>query len=202
MFVGIDVGARWLHCVGLDPRLRVLKIGVFPSSEPAGLLRWARAADVIAIDAPAALSTAPHRDDTTNSSKFRLARCAEIALGRQERAWVPWPTPTDAPVPWMRVGLDLFASFALLENSPIEVFPNAGFRALAKGARVSSKRTVEGARTRAELLKRAGVDEPSLVRWSHDGLDAALAALIALRKARGTARPVTCGHDGSAIWLP
>jgi hypothetical protein len=38
--------------------------------------------------------------------------------------------------------------------------------------------------------------------WSHDGLDALVAALIALRKADGTGLEVTCGHDSSAIWLP
>jgi len=202
MFVGIDVGAQFIHCVALDPCLRVLKADVFSASRPSAPLRWAHAAKVIAIDAPAALSTAPHRDDPRLKAKFRLARCAEIALGRQEGIWVPWATPMDTPVPWMRVGMDLFASFALRGNSPIEVFPHAGFRALARGAGIGSKRTVGGARMRIELLEHAGVDGPCLSMWSHDGLDAALAALVAFRKARGTARPVTCGHDGSAIWLP
>jgi predicted nuclease with RNAse H fold len=46
------------------------------------------------------------------------------------------------------------------------------------------------------------VTEARLEMWSHDGLDALLAALTAARCAEGVAVEVTCGHDGSAIWLP
>ncbi len=38
--------------------------------------------------------------------------------------------------------------------------------------------------------------------WSHDSLDALMAALIARDRTEGRAEMVTCGHDESAIWLP
>jgi hypothetical protein len=64
---------------------------------------------------------------------------------------------------------------------------------------VAAKSRPEGLAARAALLAQAGVAEPSLPLWSHDGLDAGVAALVA-----SSAHPVavTCGHDGSAIWLP
>lgn len=37
---------------------------------------------------------------------------------------------------------------------------------------------------------------------SHDVLDALAAALVALDRSRGRASRASCGHDGSAIWLP
>jgi len=37
---------------------------------------------------------------------------------------------------------------------------------------------------------------------SHDFLDAALIALVARQRALGKAHVASCGHDGSAIWLP
>ena len=55
---------------------------------------------------------------------------------------------------------------------------------------------------RAGLLRAAGLSAPGLEAWNHDALDAGSAALVALHRARGTARAVGCGHDGSAIWLP
>jgi hypothetical protein len=38
--------------------------------------------------------------------------------------------------------------------------------------------------------------------WSHDALDATVAALLALQATEGTAVAVGCGHDNSAIWIP
>jgi hypothetical protein len=58
---------------------------------------------------------------------------------------------------------------------------------------------------RIALLERH-VELPAEVEvWSHDGIDALAAALVAHQKGTGEARPV--GHegaacDGSAIWLP
>jgi len=56
-------------------------------------------------------------------------------------------------------------------------------------------------RARAQFLSAASVDVPDLVMWSHDGLDALLAAAIASDVSTGRAVRVTCGHDDSAIWL-
>jgi hypothetical protein len=84
----------------------------------------------------------------------------------------------------------------------LEVYPHAGFRELAGGRRVGSKRTAAGRRQRAELLARAGLAADGVEALSHDLIDALLAAVTARDRARGRARRVTCGHDGSAIWLP
>lgn len=38
--------------------------------------------------------------------------------------------------------------------------------------------------------------------WSHDGVDALMAAETARGVESGSSEAVTCGHDGSAIWVP
>lgn len=83
----------------------------------------------------------------------------------------------------------------------LEVFPQGIFRVLAGGP-VASKMTPAGLAARADLLREAGISDAGLAMWGHDGLDAAAAALVALHHAQGRAEAVTCGHDGSAIWLP
>jgi predicted nuclease with RNAse H fold len=97
-------------------------------------------------------------------------------------------------------GLELFGALTEAGLETIEVFPYAGFRALA-GARLPKKTTAAGIVARVRLLRDRGIDEPHLEMWSHDGLDALLAAVIAL----GPSRAV--GHEGpgcdkSKIWLP
>jgi predicted nuclease with RNAse H fold len=214
-FVGIDVGAAVLHCVVLDQDRRLTEGRAVPSEAVTGAAAEAaaeaatelealtRGAAAIAIDAPAQLSTAPHAGDTALAPKFRLARCCEIALGREHGLWVPWPAPTPAaPVPgWMRVGLELYQALASAARQPIEVWPHAGFRALA-GRTLPPKRSIAGIHQRAALLRGAGIAAEGMQLWSHDAIDAALAALLALRAHEGTAMPVGCGHDRSAIWMP
>jgi predicted nuclease with RNAse H fold len=202
--VGIDVGAERLHCVAIDDSRRLVDAALFAPSERPDLLRWLESAQCVAIDAPSSLSSSPHADEPGLSPKFRAARCAEIALGREWRIWVPWVTPTPAmPVPsWMRVGLRLFDAVEDAGHTAIEVFPYAGFRALAGGSRLPSKSTIAGIKARALLLQGAGASVPSFLVSSHDLLDAALAALVALHHRRGIATSVGCGHDDSAIWLP
>ncbi|HEX2192940.1 MAG TPA: DUF429 domain-containing protein, partial [Acidimicrobiales bacterium] len=175
---------------------------VRPASDIAALVEWASGAAAVAVDAPDAWSTGPHHDDDRLAPKFRSARCAEIGLARLEGIWVPWTTPVE-PVSdsWIAVGVDLFTALRAAGHEPLEVYPHATFRVLS-GSRPPSKRTVEGVRARVQLLRAAGVSCPAVGSWGHDALDAASAALVALHHRRGTARPVTCGHDGSAIWLP
>ena len=198
--VGIDVGSRRLHAVALDARAAVVAVGTLAAGDGDAVVAWCNGADEVAIDSPDRWSTAPHAADQDLPPKFRTARCAEIALGRDRGIWVPWTTPTE-PVPgWIHVGIDLFATLA--EMRPVETFPHAVFGVLAGGRRLPPKRTLAGARSRVDLLEEAGVSGAGLQMWSHDALDAAAAALVALRRARGTAGSVTCGHDGSAIWLP
>jgi predicted nuclease with RNAse H fold len=202
-FVGIDPGASAIHCVVLDASRRMVDGRVLLADASRDLLEVAAGATAIAIDAPATLSTAPHADDPSLSPKLRSARCCEIALGRQHQLWVPWVTPVaGGAVPgWMRVGFRLYAELAANGHTPIEVFPHAGFRLLA-GRAVPKKTTMAGARERVTVLEGEDVAAPWMQLWSHDALDATLAALLALRATDGTAIPVGCGHDGSAIWIP
>jgi len=104
----------------------------------------------------------------------------------------------------MQVGFGLYQALVAAGHSPIEVYPYAGFRVLA-GGRLPPKRTIAGVRARVTLLHRQGVGAEGMQLWSHDALDAALAALaalLALQAHEGTAIPVGCGHDSSAIWIP
>jgi len=211
-FVGIDLGARALHVVTLaasDDRLVVDDAWVLDPAEPTTAVVLAEAvasADAVAIDAPAAPSRACHASDPSLAPKFRTARCGEIAMGQQTRVWVPWPTPpsVDAAPPWMRVGFDTWDACTAAGASPVEVYPAGAFRVLA-GARVPPKSRPEGLAARRTLLARHVVPPTGFEMWSHDGLDAAVAALTAAHHAWGTA--AAYGHadptcDGSAVVLP
>lgn len=203
MFVGIDLGSHRIHVVALNDSLGLANAWVMDVADIEGLPLMLTGARVVAIDAPESLSTAPHADDGTLSRKFRSARCAEIALGRERAIWVPWVTPTkDQPCPgWMKVGFQVFELARRVCDRVIEVFPHAGFRTLA-GGKVPSKQTAAGLVARAQLLEKAGVKIEGLEMWSHDSLDACLAALIGQQADAGMAETVTCAHDGSAMWLP
>jgi predicted nuclease with RNAse H fold len=177
--------------------------------EEAGqLVALAKDATAVAIDAPAALSTAPHAADLSLSPKFRRARCCEIALGRRHGLWVPWVTPEPGrPVPvWMTVGFELYRQLQASGTDPIEVYPYAGFKRLAGGSALPKKATPAGVRRRVELLQAQGVGAEWLRLWSHDAIDAVLAALLALGSRDGWVLPVGCDgggeDDGSAIWVP
>jgi predicted nuclease with RNAse H fold len=202
-FVGIDPGASALHYAVLDDTRRVVDGGVLPAGAMPELLEVAAGAGVVAIDAPAAPSTAPHAGDPSLPPKFRPARCCEIALAHRYRLWVPWVAPVAgaAADEWMRVGFRLFQELAAAGHAPIEVYPHAGFRLLA-GRALPRKTTAAGRRKRAVILAAERVAAPSMDVWTHDALDATMAALLALRAGDGTAVPVGCGHDGSAIWVP
>ena len=201
--VGIDVGARRLDAVALDDGGRVLETLAFPSADVGGVVAWAAGASGVAVDAPDAWSRALHADDDGLPPKFRSARCAEIGLGRIKGIWVPWTTPvTEEPGTWIAVGIRLFTALRAAGHRPLEVFPHATFRVLGGGGRPPKKQTAEGVRARTGMLRAAGVWGPAMASWGHDAVDAASAALVALRHTNGTARAVTCGHDGSAIWVP
>jgi predicted nuclease with RNAse H fold len=203
LYVGIDLGQRRIHLVAFDDQLGLAEATVVDVADLPSLRGAFERAEVVAIDAPEALSTAPHANDEALPPKFRTARCAEIALRGDHAISVPWTTPTVAqPLqPWMQVGFDVFELVRSCGTRAIEVFPHAGFRILA-GGRIPSKQAAAGLRLRAELLRAAGVDIEALEMWSHDSLDAALAALIAHQAGQGKAVRVGCGHDDSAMWLP
>jgi predicted nuclease with RNAse H fold len=205
-YVGIDVGSRALHAVAIDDACAVTGAAVFEAGELDDLAAWAAGCAVAAVDAPDGPSRGAHNRDTAVAPKFRRGRCGEVALGRQRGYWVPWVTPTrPAPGSWIEVGISVHAS---LPMTTLEVFPNAGFRSLAGAGAVPKKTTAAGIRERARLLRAAGLQARDLQAWSHDALDAALAAIVALQCAAGRAQRIgcaedeSCGQDGSAIWLP
>lgn len=198
---GVDVGAAFLHCVVLDAKARVIDAVVFETEAISSFVEWSRAIQRVAVDAPAELSTAPHAEDVSLSPKFRAARCAEIALGRERGIWVPWVAPAGDPSGWIATGLEVFRALRDACVPVIETYPYAVFRVLAE-ERLPPKSRPAGIKARAKLLRQAGVEEASLELWSNDGLDALAAALVALRHQAGTAQPVGCGHDTSVIWLP
>jgi predicted nuclease with RNAse H fold len=200
MVLGVDVGARLLHTVALTDEFH-LETRVFSAGDLDSAVAWAGGAAAVAIDSPDSWSTAPHASDLTLPPKFRTARCAEIGLGRRFGVWVSWTTPAD-PVDgsWMDVGIRLFAALRTAGHSPLEVYPFGAFRTLAANRPLPKKQTPAGRHARAALLEAAGVAMPDTS--SHDCLDAAAAALVALHHLGGRATRATCGHDGTAIWLP
>jgi predicted nuclease with RNAse H fold len=201
--VGIDVGADRLHCVTVDADLRVIHSVIFNAAELGELVAWLPDTATVAIDAPAELSTAFHADDEQLSPKFRRARCAEIALGREFGCWVPWVTPEAAPEHgWMATGFALYAALRTAGVEPIEVFPYGAYRELVRPARLPRKQTAAGIQARVAALRALGVEERTLPAWSHDSLDAFVGAVVARDHRAGTARRATCAHDRSAIWLP
>jgi hypothetical protein len=208
--VGIDLGASTIHIVVLEAapgaRPTVVDACTFAAEELDAVVAMSAGADDIAIDAPAELSTAVHRDDDSISRKFRTARCGEIALGEHAGIWVPWVTPFDATkvAGWMQVGFAVWSALRAAGHDPVEVYPAGGFRVLA--GRVPPRKTTRaGLHARIDLLAPSVDLPPGIAMWSHDGIDALGAALTAHQKAIGTAREV--GHDGpgcdgSAVWLP
>ena len=200
------MGAHRLDAVALGRDGRVLAVTRFEAADLASLVRWVDGATGVGVDSPDGWSTEPHAGDPSLPPKFRSARCGEIALARQLGIWVPWTTPAQpAAGSWMETGISLFAALRAAGHSPLEVYPHAVFRVLA-GRRPPAKTTAGGRGARVHLLAEAGVHGTGPPEGqalpSHHALDAAAAALVARAAARGRARAASCGHDGSAIWLP
>jgi predicted nuclease with RNAse H fold len=208
---GIDVGAASVHLVGLDleaPPSVVLSELIHPFDR-AALTNLLRAAAVVAIDAPAERSSLPHLGDSRLAAKFRRARCGEVALLGAGHA-VPWVSPAgDELLPgWMATGFEIWSVAEELGIESIETFPHAVFARLANTV-LRHKRKPEGVAARAQVLAPLLRTPAWLPMWSHDGLDALAAALVAWHAFHGTARRIDCSaddgwptHDGSAIWLP
>jgi len=204
-WLGIDLGARRVDAVLLTGE-EVTAVQAFDASDLDGIVTLAEGVAQVAIDAPAELSTAAHRDDETVNRKFRVARCGEIALGQQAGIWVPWVTPPDRDdVPgWMTTGFVIWEALRVAGHAPLEVYPAGAFRVLA-GQPVPRKTTVAGRDARRALLA-AEIDLPAGAdRWGHDTLDALAAAVTARQWSQGRARPFgheAPGCDPSAVWLP
>ncbi len=206
--VGIDLGASAVWSVAAEQGTggwSVVGAAVHGIDELDDVVAWCEGATV-AIDAPGGLSERLHLDDTALAAKFRLARCAEVALRRDGHA-VAWISPSAGqPVPaWMQVGFDLWAAFAATRSGdelPLEVFPHAVFTALL-GRRPPNKLTIAGRRARLAVLEEHLLVPPTAVAWGHDAIDAAAAAVVAAHRVEGRARLLRCpDHDGSVMWQP
>ena len=204
---GVDISGSAAHVVILDGG-QLAKAGVWPTDDLSHLAEELARCGVVAIDSPDRWSPGAIPEHEALSPKFLAARCAEFELARKYRYWVPWATPLPptsdserAKYAWMARGMELFQ---LLEGRTvtIEVYPHAIFRRLAKQAPLPPKSRQAGGRMRVALLQEAGITAPHLEMWSHDGLDAAAAALVALARGRDEAERISCNHAGSAIWLP
>lgn len=204
MYVGIDVSAKCLHCVAIDDAGRIQSVRLADPDEAVELVPAYTSPVIVAVDAPSSLSTRPHAADPNPrlAPKFRPARCAEIELNLRHRIAVPWVTPAGPPVPpWMEAGFRVFEAFGSAGVEVIEVYPHAAFRVLY-GSRLPRKTTRQGVSLRVDALASRGISGNTLPMWSHDGLDALVAAVVARDYANEDAVRVTCGHDDSAIWLP
>lgn len=209
--LGVDVSAEALYVVGLDlasPPSVVLAECLHPV-DPATLANLLRPASVVAIDAPAGLSDRPHLGDGRLPPKFQRARCGEVALRSAGHA-VPWVSPAAGePLPgWMASGLTVWSVARELGVEAVETFPHAVFATLA-GSVLRHKQRPSGALARSAVLAPRLRTPAGIALWSHDGLDALAAALVAWHVGAGSARRVDCSddgdwptHDGSAIWLP
>ena len=206
--VGIDLGASAIYAVkleGTDGLASVADARVFLPDELDDLAQFCDGASAVAIDAPATLSTNAHGNDDDLPPKFRQARCCEVAsLRAAGTPPVPWITPLvgGEVSGWMQTGFRVWE--ALSSHAPMEVYPHACFYRLNGSKQPVSKQEAEGRLQRVELL-RAHLDLPvGADVWSHDGLDAAVAALVAHQGREGAAQvPHECvNFDGSELWGP
>lgn len=215
--VGIDVGAAAAWAVALQVGRpgsrpvapRIAATALFHPVEPAAIRQFCRDAISVAIDAPDRASRLPHEGDQRLAAKFQRARCAEVAL-RLAGVAVPWVTPArgEAVAGWMATGWSIWSALRDDGVEPLETYPHAVFARLA-GRALLHKARPSGLRARTEALVGEIELPDGLAMWSHDGLDALAAALVAWHAARGTAARIDCAsdtawdeHDGTAIWLP
>jgi predicted nuclease with RNAse H fold len=210
-WLGIDLGASAVHAVVLAAvgggRARVEVATSAPANDIPRVVELATGCDAVAVDAPSELSRAPHSGDSTLSAKFRTARCGEIELGRGGGIWVPWATPADPDlVPgWMEVGFEVWSALRSAGHAPVEVYPYGVFKQLAGGEKLAKKTSPEGRAQRIAMLRDHVDLPPGVELWSHDGIDAVAAALVARWSTERRAEPFGHGEpgcDGSAIWQP
>ncbi len=205
---GIDVAAERVHLVGLALDGSLASTAVLPASDLHELLDQFESFlgelppdGVVAIDGPAGPSVAAYANDETVSPKFRRARGCEVELGRQRQIWVSFATGPGPLVGWMAVAEELHRRVIQSQRRALETYPYAVFTTLL-GRRPPKKTTAAGITDRVRLLNEAGLHEPTLPMWSHDGLDAAAAAIAALQAFLGTADEIRSDRDGTSIWLP
>lgn len=211
--VGIDVGAdaAWLVALELERDRPVVADAML--SHPIDLSDIAEFCgdSAVAIDVPAAPSERPHLDDRRVSPKFRAGRCSEVALtmaGISVQFVTPPPDGGLGPASWMRSGFEIWTALESIGLLPVETYPHGVFWRLA-GRPLFHKQRPEGAAARLSVLAPHIYLPGTVDMWSHDGLDALAAALVASLVIRGEADRIDCRddqrwsvHDGSAMYLP
>lgn len=202
--IGVDVGAEKLHLVSLDAQSRIVAMDTVPSGSLLGFdayLAHLGKNGVVAIDGPAGPSVGAYAFDAHVSNKFRLARGCEVELGRQRKIWVSFATGPDPLSGWMAVAESVHQRTENAGFRALETYPYAIFTTLL-GSRPPKKTSAAGAQERVRLLHASGIRGPNLATRSHDELDAAAAALVALHAYHGTAEAITSPLDHTSIWLP
>jgi predicted nuclease with RNAse H fold len=190
------LGARAIYVAVIDGdgERSVVTRAVVEATDPAGIeqvVEICRGADAIAIDAPASPSGGLHANDgTTKRGKFTT---------------VPWVTPVAGGEfeAWMHSGFRLWNALVEAEHDPMEVYP-AGCFWLLNGRRWPAKKTVaEGLKQRRAMLERFVELPETAAFWSHDAVDATMAAVVAMQGPT-SARPARHGArcDSSTIWFP
>ncbi|MDZ7727990.1 MAG: DUF429 domain-containing protein [Dehalococcoidia bacterium] len=178
----------------------------------------------IAIDMPMAFPVGGRPRPAEAEARSILGRRASSVFPTPSREVLEEPTHAGAIRRARELGLPAPSaqSFALrpkiLEAAPlaeaddrlIEVHPELSFHVLKGGALEYAKRTWNGLHERSGLLEAAGIVVPAHIDASapaDDVLDAAVAALTALRHAQGTSsalprQPVPGRSRRDRIWLP
>jgi predicted nuclease with RNAse H fold len=201
--VGIDVGADRLHIVGLRADYS-LALSAVIDPDDLGALRSVLeglTSCSVGIDGPSSPSAAPFANDQTVSTKFRNARGCEVVLGREFGIWVSFATGPEPLTGWMKVAAEVHAAAHATRHIALETYPYAVYRLLV-GHRPPKKSTAAGISARVDALRARGITEPTLALWSHDALDAAAAALVAVDHSKGIATRAYCPQDDTTIWLP
>lgn len=202
--VGVDVGADRLHLVGVGSGFAIRRTAVFDPADRNGVTAWFRdlpRRSVVAIDGPPGPSAEPFANDMRVSPKFRRARGCEVELGRQRGIWVSFATGPEPLTGWMAEAARVHGLAEDLGHRTLETYPHAIYRTLL-GRRPAKKTTGAGTNDRVNALGSIGLEYERLSMWSHDALDAAAAAVVALHYIEGIAEPITCPADATTIWLP
>lgn len=198
---GVDVGAGRVHAVALARRAGRLEVtGRYEGGATSDLVRFCDGAGRVAVDAPGEPSRGAHREDMAVAAKFRGGRCSEIPVpGTPAVSWVT--PPAGNPVPgWMLTGFEVWHRLRGAGLQAVETYPAAAYHRLNGGRWPPRKSTGPGRAARLALLRPYLHLPPEAAGWSHDTLDAAVAALVA---ATGAPLPHRCPEpDGSRMWLP
>lgn len=223
---GVDISERRGQTVALlDGRRMTVEVIHAPAAADVARLVQERTAAVVAVDSPLQPSHRLLRElgavrdvygvpRTLRDGRLIYAnyRVCDYEMYRRNIPLYQVATDESDAAPWMRVGFELArllteagyrvpAGHRDYDATLLEVFPHAAFVTLygAIPAKKSGPRGVEGRAQRRALLAAQDVTLPR--EASHDDLDAAAAALTALRWREG--RGCAVGHpEEGLIVLP